>query len=294
MKLSYNKPFDSRNSGGMNPSGVSAPITSGGDVVLSSGEEKKSKKGLIIGIIAATVLLVGVIVAVVLVNGGGRGNSANSGTATKAFLKYANYLIDGEESTAALVKEDDEDEQAMIYSMLNPGEEESVSYIGQLNRLWDGFVGIRSNFDFGDGLTKVNYEKRLDFLSTYVNDGGNITDDFSELATNRSLDSMKSMVDDYVAVFSEYNFDEALTFADAAKNYYGQMAEMAEELKTMGCVGGLEGNGTCLEERVAEVELKYETTAVDYYVAMTSMVTAIADYVVDGCWNINTALQEGK
>lgn len=283
------------NTNGMMNSGTtpSTPIASGGgDIVLSSGPEKKSRKGLVVIIVVVAILLiVGGLIAMIFFSN--QPKTVKQGTAQSEFNRYANYLINGEDSPEELKENTDESGEEgapVIYSMVEFDEEgESALYMQQLESLWDGFINVSGNFTLSNGLTNEDYISRLNFLVLYVNNGDEMSENkITEMVFSKNLDEINEAIEKYTNTYRNYEFLEATNFASSLTGLYEQIAEMTNELKEAGCIDSA-GEQTCPDESYDEIERKYDL--VSYYHDMLNDITSIMDYLVSNAWNINEAIQ---
>lgn len=294
MNPSGNNTFGTISSGGMTPGGVSAPVSSGGDIVIGGGgTAKKSKKWLILGIVAVLVLL-GVGGAVVFFRS--QPNLTVSESIYESFSRYGNYLINGEEDSVSRLEmkkdESGEEGEAMIYSMIVDDEDENqaTSYMKKLGDYWGDFGEKMDSFTLSDGLTMDDYTLRLEFLLDYVQNRNSLTDGtIMKDVMNRSAEEIQATIDNYVASFNDYDFPEARGYTVSVSGYYEQVVAMMQELKNMGCISADGLSFTCDDETISGVQAGYESIG-GYGFYITDSITAIIDYVVDNCWNINSAM----
>lgn len=274
-------------SGAAMPTGVasgSGGISSGvgGGIVLASGG-KKSKKWILAIAGVLVVVAVGVTVVLLVTN---RGGNENSTELVSAFNSYANYLLDGKDSSDSVSVY-----KGLSYSYyfdrenvnlaLNESEIESIGgYYDNLSGKLDSFVGIVTSAEIADNKKKIvkDYSEiakaYFEMRSKYFLN----SEDIKEYYSRNGYAATGEFIDNYYATMNGdlvevKNLKEYLV---AAARYY---LNEFNAYSTLGCVDGIEINYSCPDDAVV---FDYEVTIIELEYAIETVVENARTDVLNG------------
>lgn len=296
-------------SGGQPMTPMQAPISSGtGDIVLS--QEKKSHKKVVIAIVVA-VLVIGGLAALLFLRFGGGGNAGVSVNTKQAFYRYANYLLYGEDSDAALEEkneetesegEDESDDYIDIYTLDEvvadadaTGEEGEIlagEYFAKAEQLWDTFYG-----SLGSGVNAElkemveSYKEDFEFTKIFVEAPVLDNDVFAEKFVTMSRANLNKWIQSYYMGFLNSGYEKIKEYGQNGIQYYGLYADYLEQVKGVGCLSD-SGEMVAQCEGLATVEMNDE---------MLGLMDEMMDYrneailaTTDDCWTIAKMLNGEK
>lgn len=221
------------------------PTISSGPGDINIGGEKKSRKWLVIVVI---VLLLAAVVGGVFALwksgafGGGSGSSGSGGggqvsNTQTAFNKYANYLLEGQESTNEITYFNVTDTYYIDENYNN------TEYLDRLLSLRNDFVASASA---NDGLAFSSIDDEVELLKTYSAGSAIDLNTLSERYASGGADAAKTYIKDaYLVSEDESSFITMLHEYDVARNT--ARVEQWDYFNAMGCIVNGTSDQTCIE-----------------------------------------------
>lgn len=150
------------NPGATGISGTSgAPIVSP-PVMKIGNSSRKPRKGMIIGaVLLILALVLGILAVVMMPKGGGQKTTANNTT----FNKLINYVVSGEESTAAFVGEFNYSDDYYFLGIVNEGDNTATTELyNTTKKLLDDFVEKYNKDDKNLDMVVIPVKNLFDFM----------------------------------------------------------------------------------------------------------------------------------
>ena len=288
MDPSYN------NLGGFGTGGAVAPVSFGtGDIVLAP--EKKSNKKMLIMIIV--ILMVGGLFAVLFFIFGNNGKVSVDDDSKLAFNRYANYLLYGNDSDMALNGEYDENGSEMYTILSSEDSKKKKEYANKLDTLWHDFSGAINNFNINSEQTLNDYSDRVGFVVVYLrNDRQSMERKMLELILDGKGNTLAKTTENYLGLFSSYNFEEGKAYQEAGNAYYSAFGETMTKLNSAGCLGEdgdvVVNSDECLS--VLSSEEDDNNTMESQRLVMEDEISKIAVYLEKNCWGISNVIGGGR
>lgn len=264
---------------------ITSGLNNSGDVILAP-EKKSHKKWIIIGVIALVVVVVLVVMFLIP-----RGGANLKGNGKEAFNRYANYLLYGNDSTAAISGEYDEGFRSKLNKVLDDEVNSSSTFAKNIETLWGDFMGKSNNFTVSDDLTRDSYNERVGFIATYLENYSNMDGEkLMQLVQNGSEKKVEQSINDYFSLFNNYNFDEANTYKEEGRSLYNRIVEWARSLKEAGCNTDEAMDG----EECNSIYDSGENDVLNSLSITEGAVNSVADYLVKNVWAISGQVNGGN
>lgn len=294
----------------MNPSYSSGIFSSGADApanpVPSSkpiqpmglgGSSRKSKKSLVIGALAAIVILVVVLVVVMMMGGGnkGGGGSSTGNSSYDSFLKYANYLLNGKETTNELGSFDDSKD----YTATQKYAEKDSGFFDKTQELWKTFY---EKFTTSEGYSEtsdiagdVGYQNQLmDFIMRYISVSEWQEDDLLKLFLEKGVDGGNAEIDSHYANLAGTIFEEGKEYADKIVAHSKKALQLLALYNSYGCIVDGNVDNACVGKNSAAIkslqsEYNEDGATVDYAIA-DKTISRLEEF----CFKINKDFRSGN
>lgn len=230
----------------------SQPIQFGG-----GGGEKKSKKGLIIGALAIVVILIVVLVVVMMMGGGKKGGSGDtaSGGDYDNFLRYANYMISGNENTNNDLGNFDSSKD---YAATMAYVENNKNFFDKAQNLWKAFyekyINEANKTDVSQIVGDIEHQNQLmDFAVRYMNTTEMDDHELLELYLKDGLDGAKTQVDNHYKNLFDTTFEPGKEYATALINHAKSGLNLCSVYAANGCIENGDVNATCVRKNNAAI-----------------------------------------
>ena len=287
MDSSQNNPFGSFSSGGVGPSGFSAPVSSGagGDIVLAPSAPNKSKQKLIIGVVIVLIVLALVGFVFMLTRKGGAPNVSNTGK--ESFYRYANYVLYDEDSTSALEGEFDDNEYYALEDLDEMNNSEKKAFLLKAENLLNDFDNYLDKVGEGEFKNKFS-EYRAEFeLTKMINTVPGLNN--SEFLNNYfslDKDGLKKWIENRFSEYTNSGYELVKGYGENGVKYYGLYTDYMDELKAEGCVNEYNEFDICEEGSGSELESEME----DLRYEMDDAESVAMENVVKDCFTISKML----
>ena len=298
----------------MNPSYSSGPsnsgvnpgaISSGPDVPQNGGNsgggfggfdfnnflQNIPKKWLAIG---GGVIAVVLIVVIIVMGMGGKKDSSNKTTPRDltGYYKYANYVLNGEESASANLGSYD---KSKSYSIITAVSERNKSFFDKAQELWSPFYESIVNDTSLNSTSKLvgdtNWQDQLmDFLAKYV-----VTTKWTEekLFTAYTKDGAKKTAD---AIEKEYTelantkYNPGVEYAKATVTWAKVILKAYSQYESFGCIkAGVVDDGCVSTKDTTDLMAQYEKAEKNLSVHRVDA-QKLASYLAENCFTLQSDL----
>lgn len=287
MDSSQNNPFGSFSSGGVGPSGFSAPVSSsaGGDIILAPSTPNKSKQKLIIGAVIVLIVLALVGFVFMMMRKGGAPNVSNTGK--ESFYRYANYILYDEDSTNALEGEFDDDEYYTLESLDEMNNSGRKAFLLKAENLLNDFGGYLDRVGEGEFKDKFSQYRAEFELTKMINTVPGLNNsEFVNSYLSLSKDDLKKWIDNRFSEYIGSNYELVKKYGENGVKYYGLYTDYLDGLKAEGCID--EQNEFVECEDAGDSELESEMEYLRY--EMDDAQSMAMENVVKDCFVISKML----
>lgn len=223
---------------GMRPGGTfSSPnIPSPAPMPLAQAS-KKPRKGLIIGLILAVVALIVTVVVVLtqLNRGGGQASAEDSD-----FYRYANYLINGTESTNTNIGE--RDDGLRSFAVVEAFYAKDTAYFDKLNKLWKKVYepivsDEESSSENGPVIVTAEIQNSaIEFLTRYLQMRHWPSDDILQLYTENGYNGAIQIAEEDFSSLKDTTYDVGIKAYEGYANYLKSALRIIASYDDLGCI----------------------------------------------------------
>ncbi|MBQ6149603.1 hypothetical protein IJI86_01355 [Candidatus Saccharibacteria bacterium] len=270
---------------------------SGSIPTIGGSSRGGSKKGLIIGALVAIVILIVVLVVVLLMNG----NKKNNGNTTDDsnygnFLIYANYLLDGTESSKNDIGDFNKSKE---YTVTKEYAENNSGFFTKTQELWNSFYEkIKSDEKYSETskmMGDVEYQNELtDFATKYMTTTNLDNTALLNLYTKNGADKAKAQVDENYETLLSTVFEPGKDYVTTLVDYANKTISLYSVYDSYGCIKDGEIDDACLKsnsEKIAPASSQYilELPEVD-----NTIIEDVIDELIDFCFRIKNDFGESN
>ncbi len=197
---------------------------------------RKSRRGLIIGLILVAVVIVVAVVAVVVLrsNQGGQ-----TGTQDSNFYRYANYLINGTESTNANIGEYDDGLRS--FAVVEAFDSKNTVYFDKLNELWGK---VYKPIESSEGPIEITSEilltsvqnSAINFLTRSLQMDDWSFEDILKLYNENGYSKMVQMLDGSFSKIKDTKYSVGIKAYEEYTNYLKSVLRIIARYDNLGCL----------------------------------------------------------